>query len=323
VVLKVNGQTVSPAVLTTNTGATVTWSMTPLPASGALNSASISFKDNQGTNQTTAWTFTVTYPSLDPANAVTTPGPDRGMHVRVVQAPQGSALDNSLDRAELQLAANSSIPAAVDTNVVLQLMSMTKNGAPFGNFPDYTDIPGGDGSIGYDDFVVEAQTWLSFSAGVYQFGVLSDDGYKISAGTTPASQTPILAFHNGGPANETNAFVVPANGVYPVRFLWYQRGGDAYGQWFSVNPTTGVRVLINDPNSTNAIRAYLSASNPARPQFARPSLQNGQLTITWTGGGILQESTDLHTWTVVPGSSASTYSVSIGTASSKFYRVMQ
>jgi hypothetical protein len=64
------------------------------------------------------------------------------MRVRVVQAPQGSALDNSLDRAELQLAPNSTIPAAVDTNVVLQIMSMTKNGAPFGGFSDFTDIPG-------------------------------------------------------------------------------------------------------------------------------------------------------------------------------------
>lgn len=322
-VLKVNGQTVSPATRTTNTTTTISWAMTPLPASGAINSASISFQDSQGTNQTTAWTFTVTYPSLDAATAVTTPGPTRGMHVRVVQAPQGSALDNSLDRAELQLVANSTIPAAVDTNIVLQIMSMTKNGAPFGNFPDYTDIPGVDGSIGYDDFVVEAQTWLSLAVGVYQFGVVSDDGYKISAGTTPASQTPILAFHNGGPANETNAFVVPANGVYPFRFLWYQRGGDAYGQWFSVNQTTGERTLINDPISTNAVPAYLSASNPARPQFAKPSLQNGQLTVTWTGGGILQESTDLHTWTVVPGSPVGTYSVSVATASSKFYRVTQ
>ncbi len=323
VVLQVNGQTVSPTLQTTTNGAKVTWTMTPLPASGALNSASISFKDNQGTNQTIAWTFTVTYPSLDAANARTTPGPDRGMRVRVVQAPQGSALDNSLDRAELQLAPNSTIPVAVDTNVVLQIMSMTKNGAPFGNFTDFTDIPGVDGSIGYDDFVVEAQTWLSLSAGIYQFGVLTDDGYKISAGTTPASQTPILEFHNGGPANETNAFVVPVKGVYPFRFLWYQRGGDAYGQWFSVNLTNSQATLINDLNSTNAVQAYLTASSPAVPQFAAPSIHNGQLTITWTGSGILQESTDLRTWTAVSGSPVGTFTVPVGTSGAKFYRIMQ
>jgi hypothetical protein len=247
------------------------------------------------------------------------------MHVRVVQAPQGSDLDNSLARAELQLAPNSTIPAAVDTNLVLQIMSMTKNGAPFGNFTDFTDIPGVDGSIGYDDFVVEAQTWLVLSAGVYRFGVLSDDGYKISAGARPASQTPVVAFHSGGPANETNDFVVPVAGIYPFRFLWYQRGGNTYGQWFSVNPTNGEPTLLNDPNSTNAVQAYLSASGQVLPpNFAPPIIQNGQVTITWTGAGTLEESTDLRNWTAVPGSPAGSYTVSVGAGSgSKFYRVKQ
>jgi hypothetical protein len=133
-------------------------------------------------------------------------------------------------------------------------------------------------------------------------------------------------FHNGGPANETNAFVVPVNGVYPFRFLWYQRGGGAYGQWFSVNPTKGQVTLINDPNSTNAVQAYLTANSttPPAPQFSPPTIHNGQLTITWTGGGVLQESTDLHTWTAVSGNPASPYNVSIGaTGGTKFYRVMQ
>jgi len=186
------------------------------------------------------------------------------MQVRVVQAPAGSNLENSLDRAEQQLAVNSTIPVAMTTNVVLDFMSMTKNGGPFGSFTIYTDIPGVDGSIGYDDFVVEAQTWLQLTAGVYEFGVYSDDGYKISAGTTPAAQTPVLGFHNGGTANnETTDFVVPANGLYPFRFLWYQRGGDAYAQWYSVNLATGDRTLINDPAAPNAIKAFLSAVAPA------------------------------------------------------------
>ncbi|HVV73246.1 MAG TPA: hypothetical protein VHI52_17370, partial [Verrucomicrobiae bacterium] len=263
IVLRVNNVVVSPTVEGTTNGATVSWAMSPLPASGAVNSASISFNDNQGTNQTTAWNFTVTYAYVDPANSVPTPGPNRGMQVRVVQAPAGSALANSLDRAEQQLAANSSIPVAMSTNVVLDFMSMTKNGAPFGGFTNYTDIPGVDGSIGFDDFAVEAQTWLQLTKGVYAFGVYSDDGYKISAGTSPAAQTPILAFHNNGTANETNQFVVPADGVYPFRFMWYQRGGDAYAQWYSVNLTTGERLLINDPSSTNAIKAFLTAVAPA------------------------------------------------------------
>jgi hypothetical protein len=280
IVLRVNGQAVSPTIQGATNGTTVTWSMQPLPASGTLNSASIAFNDTQGTNQTTAWNFTITYASLDPANARPLPGPDRGMQVRVVQAPQGSALDNSLDRAEQQLAPNSTIPAAMTTNAVMQIISMTKNGAPFGNFTDYTDIPGVDGSIGYDDFVVEAETWLQLAAGVYSFGVLTDDGYKLSAGATPASQAPILAFHNGGPANETNDFVVATSGLYPFRFLWYQRGGDAYSQWFSVNQTTGERTLINDPNSPNAIKAYLTATLPAIRVQSSSTVNSGYADVS-------------------------------------------
>jgi hypothetical protein len=278
IVLQVNNQTVSPVILSTNNTVVVTWVMTPLPASRALNSASLSFNDNQGTNQTTAWSFTITYAAVDPVNALPTPGPPRGMQVRVVQAPQGSALENSLDRAEQQLAPNSTIPVAMSTNLVMDFISMTKNGAPFGAFTAWTDIPGVDGSIGYDDFAVEAQSWLQLSAGVYRFGVLTDDGYKMSAGPSPASQNPILAFHNGGPANETIDFVVPASGVYPFRFMWYQRGGDAYAQWFSVNLATGDRTLINDPNSGNAVKAYLtalSATPPAVRAQSSPTVNGG------------------------------------------------
>lgn len=263
VVLEVNNQVVTaPTILGTAGGATITWTMSPLPPSGALNTASISFNDSQGTNQTAVWNFTVTYPYVDPANALPAPGPTRGMQVRVVQAPPGSNLANTLDRAEQQLAQNSSIQVAATTNVVLDFISMTKNGAPFGGFTSYTDIPGVDGTIGYDDFAVEAQTWLKLSKGVYAFGVYSDDGYKISAGSSPSAQTPLLFFHSGGTANETNDFVVPADGVYPFRFMWYQRGGDAYAQWYSVNRATGERLLINDPNSPNAIQAFLSAAAP-------------------------------------------------------------
>lgn len=294
IVLQVNGQKVAPTIQGTTNGATVTWAMAPLPASGALNSASISFNDNQGTNQVTAWSFTVTYPSVDPANASSAPGPNRGMQVRVVQAPQGSALQNSLDRAEQQLAANSTIPVAMTTNVVLDFVSMTINGAPFGYFPAYTAIPGVDGSIGTDDFAVEVQTWLQLSAGIYRFGAYSDDGYKLSAGATPAAQTPILAFHNGGPADETTDFVVPATGLYPFRFMWYQRGGNAYAQWYSVDRTTGVRTLINDTNSPSAIQAYLApgaASASIRVQSS-PRADSGYVDdLTATVDSVNQKAT--------------------------------
>jgi hypothetical protein len=107
-----------------------------------------------------------------------------------------------------------------------------------------------------EDFTVEIRAYLDLPAGLHRFGVVTDDGYKISAGATPADKTPLLAFHNGGPANETFDFVVPVAGLYGFRMVWYERGGNAFAEWFSVDLATGTRTLINDPDSPNAVKAY-------------------------------------------------------------------
>jgi len=49
----------------------------------------------------------------------------------------------------------------------------------------------------------------------------------------------------------------------------------------------------------------------------------GQVTISWTGTGTLQESTNLANWTLVPGNPTSPYVVPISLAPKKFYRVQQ
>ena len=51
-------------------------------------------------------------------------------------------------------------------------------------------------------------------------------------------------------------FLVRESGIYPFRFLWYERGGYGYAELASIDLSTGVRTLINDPNSENAIAAY-------------------------------------------------------------------
>ncbi len=262
--LAVNGQTVTPTITPNAAGAQVTWAMSPLPASGANNSATLRFQDNEGVESVTEWSFVVTYKYLDPANRRSGPGQDRGFQIRMVQAPAGSNLENSLDRAEAQLAANSTIPVSVDTNVVEQVINMSQDGSAAGNFPDKYLVPGLDGLNGTDDFVVEARAWLELAAGVHRFGVVSDDGYKVSSGAKPTDKEPILGFHNGGTANETFDFVVQQPGFYPFRLIWYERGGSAYAEWFSQDFASGEKTLINDPTSTVAIKAYLNvAAEPA------------------------------------------------------------
>jgi hypothetical protein len=59
------------------------------------------------------------------------------------------------------------------------------------------------------------------------------------------------------------------------------------------------------------------------PKFNNPTFGAGQVTISWTGTGTLQESTNLANWTLVPGNPTSPYVVPISLAPKKFYRVQQ
>jgi hypothetical protein len=261
--LELNGQTLSPTVVSNATGATVTNTLTPLPASGATNTARIRFQDNLGVEMTNTWSFVITYQSLDPANRQAGPGSNPGFKVRVVQAPAGSNLENSLMRAEDQLSSASTIPKVVDTNFVAQLVNYNKRADQVaGIFAGDVTVPGIDVDVnGDNDFAVEILAYLDLSAGIHRFGVISDDGYKISAGSSFTDlATPALAFHNGGPANETFDFVVPQTGLYPLRMVWYERGGAAYAEWFSVNTATDEKILINDTTKADSVKAYYSVT---------------------------------------------------------------
>jgi hypothetical protein len=160
------------------------------------------------------------------------------------------------------LAANSTIPIYVDTTVVLQVVNMAQDDRGSGVFNagnGYPEdlVPGLDGLNGDDDFSVEIRGWLELAAGPYRIGVLTDDGYKLSSGATPADKEPVLGARSGGTANETIDFVVPLAGFYPFRMIWYERAGNAYAEWTALNLTTGERTLINDAAASDAIKAYL------------------------------------------------------------------
>ncbi|PYL01732.1 MAG: hypothetical protein DME19_00665 [Verrucomicrobia bacterium] len=262
IVLSVNGTAVMHSIVGDTNGATISYAMSPLPPSGSTNAARIVFTDSGGVTQTNDWSFVVTYKSLDQANRQSGAGGNPGFKVRVVQAPLGSNLDNSLQRAEDQLAPNSTIAKYYETNVVDQIINDSQNGpgSADGYFPDDALIPGLDVSAnGSDDIAMEILTYLDLPAGVLRFGVRCDDGYKMIAGNSFTDlNTPTLAFHNGGPADETFDFVVPQAGLYPFRMVWYERGGAAFVEWFSVDPGTGARTLINDPAAPGSIKAFTS-----------------------------------------------------------------
>jgi hypothetical protein len=269
--LELNGAVVPATVTPTATGAEVRYRISPLPPPGQTHTARLSFKDSEGVDIAQSWSFTLNYLALDPANRRSGPGLARGFNVRMVQAPALSNLENSLDRAENQLAPNSTIPKAVETNVVEQLVNMAQDDRPSGYFTadnGYPEslVPGlAESQEGTEDFAVEITAWLELAAGAYRFGVVTDDGYKISSGARLSDKTPVLGFHNGGPANETFEFVVTQAGFYPFRMVWYERGGNAYAEWFSVDLDTGERTLINDAAASKAVKAYVDVA--AEPEI--------------------------------------------------------
>lgn len=266
IVLKLNGNVVPATASATASGATVNYDIPTLPPSGSLNTAQIIFRDNFQVSQTNTWTFTVVYETLNPANRVQAAAEVRGFHLRMVQAVSGQALDNSLARAEDQLRVPSPYPAFMDTNTTVQVINQNKllSGSA-GNFASdyvvsglYDETSNGFGN-GDNDFAVEMVAYLDLPAGIHTFGAITDDGYKASSGSQlhDTSSEAVIAFHNGGPANETFDFVVTEPGLYPFRFMWYERSGSGHAELFSVDRSSGVRTLINDPESQGAIRAYL------------------------------------------------------------------
>ncbi len=336
ILLLVNSAGVSPTITTNANGALVTYAITPLPPAGSTNTARVVFSDSDGVVQTNEWSFVITYKSLDPANRRPGAGVNPGLSVRVVQAPLGSGLANSLQRAEDQLAPNSTIPQYYETNVVDPVVNYSQNGpgSAEGYFPDDALIPGLDPlANGTDDIAMEVLAYLDLPAGLFRFGVRSDDGYKIVSGTAlnDLNTTP-LGFHNGGPADETFDFVVSQAGLYPFRMVWYERGGSAFVEWFSVDRTTGARTLVNDPNSPTAIKAFTSVSAPTvGVTILNPRIQANSFVLSFqseTGRTYtIQSSPDLNTWgsagiTPVSGNNGLIdVPIPTPTASQTFYRV--
>ena len=152
-------------------------------------------------------------------------------------------------------------------------------GAAIGNFGEdqpIPQIPGwGDSS---DGIVAEILGYLELSKGLHTLGVFSDDGFKLSFGPNSKDQLGIIAGQNEGwGVNVIFNIVAEADGFYPVRLLWYEGNGGTDIEFFSVNKS-GKKILINDPNNANAIKAYRTADSA--PYISRVFPMQGDLSKT-------------------------------------------
>jgi hypothetical protein len=96
-------------------------------------------------------------------------------------------------------------------------------------------------------------------------------------------------------------------------------------------PTNATQLVIEFQGAStwwNEILAFdnvrITAGASVQPVFGAPTLQGGQVELTWTGTGQLQESTTLapNSWSPVPGNPASGFRVDPSVAPAKFYRLV-
>jgi hypothetical protein len=171
--------------------------------------------------------------------------------------------------------------------------------------------------------------------GNYRFFLRSDDASRLylSSNADPAGAVQIAtetaccnAFLEPNPDNPPPQTSEPqalqANVTYYLYADYKEGGGGDHCEvaWRKEGDTTPAASLTPIPGS------YLSSWRiiPAEaPKFSAPTLTGGQVTITWTGAGKLQQAADLKSWTDVAGNPTSPYTVPVTSAPVMFYRLVQ
>jgi len=301
--LKFNNVAVTPTITKAGSTTTVAYTITNYLASQSFNSVSLTYKDDAvpADSLGTQWQFVVgPYTGLPadaaaPLNSVSVPG----FTVRTVQAPAALVLPNVLSRAIQQLdgtlvdssgvvIANTATPGpgADGSYPIDGVIDFASDGNSFGAFTQTTFFPGIPGSAdpnNLNNFSVEVLTYLQLTAGVHTFGanvgidrvdVTDDDGYVLFAGANPrgAFAADIGEFQRTGDNfndrhnDNSFTFLAPKDGAYPFRLVYWQTGHGANLEWYSVDPTTGDKILINDLNDLRSVKAFRTSS-VVRPAY--------------------------------------------------------
>ncbi len=336
VVVTVNGQTVEASV--EKTGDTTSVSFDGSDSNYALGSTvnvSVSFSTTGGESRDLAWSFeTEDIPSLMYAAPLDGAG-DSGMTVNARQGVDdaGANRPTTIADAEAQIAGEWGNTDFEASDVVVDYINYNQDGdgSAIGQFPDDLGMieAGLMSELNTDSITWEVLTYIEFpEAGPVTMVVNSDDGFLVTHGEDPSisDDDMRLGLFDGGRGSSDTVFrfIVPEPGIYPFRLLWFEGGGGANVEWFTVDDA-GVRHLINDPNDDAAFNAYVTASpinmidTPVDAAISSVSLSGGNISIEYTG--TLQSAPSVNgPWTNVTGSSPYSEAVEDG---SKFFRAVQ
>jgi hypothetical protein len=191
-----------------------------------------------------------------------------------------------------------------------------------------------------ESFGARISGWITpTESGSYRFFIASDDSSKLylnSSGPDAAGVTEIASEFTcchaflepdaldpvgDGSKQTSDAFSLTAGTSYYIYLVYKEGGGGDWARvaWRKEGDTTPAANLSPIPG------AVLSAYAPPIPselKFDPPALVNGKVKLSWTGTATLLQSTDLQSWSPVPGNPTSPYEVTPeGTL--KFYRLQQ
>jgi hypothetical protein len=316
----------------------------PAPiASGSSHTlkATYTTKTAQQVVETVAFTAPV-YATI-PAALATATGTGAGPGIRWKTHQLASRGGDNLARVEMQLrgelGASIHDPASQAASGFFEVpyVNFEQSGADAGNFNASSVVEGqavGDELIpgipglegGTDQIAGEGLAYIEIpAAGVYAMVVNSDDGFSVSVGNaTNPSFLMLGQFNAGRGASDTLFyFSAPQPGVYLFRIVYFEGGGGASVEWFTVN-SNGTRALVNG-TQTGALKSFLrrTVAEPSLPA-ATPTLgvarQGGNMVLTYTG--TLQSADSVNgPYTAVAGATSPLTVTPAG--GQKFYRAGQ
>ncbi|HOW65234.1 MAG TPA: Ig-like domain-containing protein [Verrucomicrobiota bacterium] len=293
VVLSLNGKDVTSSAVKTpsSDGLIVTYDPPGLLDLASTQTVRLMFGDTGGASAAYEWSFTTVSSLVTiPANFGTPVGSGQGsgFNFKIRKAPNtdsvGTAftLANTAARANQQLA-DLIIDSETGMPYVNEAAGPNNNGVgtttlvnynqdatvASGFFPADAAFPYVDTNYTPDpnNIAMEFTTYVALSSGIHRFGVRSDDGFQLACGPTVAQvdATMVLGQYEGGrgdglPGGATEfEFLVEADGVYPLRMIYYEGNGDARVELYSMDRETSTRTLLND-SSAGAVKAFTSRS---------------------------------------------------------------
>ncbi|MBL9136368.1 MAG: hypothetical protein JNK85_10895 [Verrucomicrobiales bacterium] len=164
----------------------------------------------------------------------------------------------------------------------------------------------------HNHIALEVVTYLDLPRGAHRLAVACDDGFVVWAGPSASQATNQVGVRNPGGSTAEVTFDVAAEtaGIYAFRLLFWEGNGGADVEWYSVDPESNEKVLIN---ASGGIAAYQSRtgdgtdSTPPSSVTLTAARDAGGLVLSWPKTSpvfVLESSATLgsSSWTAVPGS---------------------